>query len=321
VVCVILVMKKLVFLICLLLLAACTKHVEPAPVNETPVVNETVSEPEETLGRVVVAIGASGNVSVDSFVLQLTDLEAYDAKKDSWKKLTSTKTEFDLTGLYEENKLFIDTPLDPAQYTKLRFRINNADAMKDETEYDVSVPYSTITVDAILNVLNEENAFALAILVIDTSGLTIVGEKGYFKPSISVTTRTRGELTILSGDKVSAEGGDIETDEKNGVLDLYTAVQVASMMSDCSEDCVDACSGNTEGCQSTCEDGVEAGCESEDEDICREHCETYLTLFDCRDGCQEDDAAECTDYLQDRCGAGCDDSYAECNMTCTTNCR
>lgn len=311
-------MKKLVFLLCILLLVGCTKNAEPAPVNETPVVNETVAAPQESFGRVVVAVGATGALSFDQFTLQLTDLELYNAAKDSWKKLTSAKTEFDLVMLQDKKQLFIDTPLDPAQYTKLRFRINNADAVKETTEYSVSVPYTTVTVDALMDVVVDKTTTAE--IVIDGSVLTTFGEKGFLKPSVQVVTKTEADVTV-DNTIVAVAGGTVATDEKNGVLDLYTEAQVASMMKNCGEDCVDACSSSTDNCQTECEDGVEAGCESEDEDICREHCESYLPLFDCRDGCQESSAAQCTDYLQDRCGAGCDDAFTECNVTCATSCR
>lgn len=312
-------MKSWVIFLGLFVLVACAKVPAQVQVNES--VNVTPSAPvvDDALGRFVVLVGAEPDtVSVDEFTIQLADLEVYDAVTDSWKKVLSAKKSFELGALEGTHAVLIDTPLDVAKFTKLRFRLNNVDAVKELTEYDVSVPYSTVTMDADVRV--EKGKTAVAELVFDPSTLVLVGSKGYWKVGVRVETKEDARVTITDSE-ITILGGTMLTSEKNGVLDLYSEAQIANLMGDCAENCGDDCLNAVDPCTNTCEDAVESGCDSEDEDICRETCEGYMSLVDCREGCRKDDAAECTDYLVPRCSLGCTDTYADCNTTCTNNCR
>ncbi len=312
-------MKKLVLLFCLLFLAACAKPEVTVTQNVTANVTENkTAAPVETFGRIVVSVGSQGDIDLDTLIFEVTEVQAYLKAEDEWVKLTSAKVPFDLVALNNQQSILIDAPVDPGEYTQLKFRVNDAEGTKGDAEYEVVLPNTYFVVNTKLTVAKDKVSSAQIIFLPNT--ISLLADKGYMKPSVKIITTNDADV-IVEDKIITVTGGTPGSDDSHDVIDLYTEAQLLSMKTHCSSDCKDACVDTANDCVTSCEEKVENGCDTEDEDLCRDSCNEFMHPADCRDGCQESTVGGCMDHLVPRCSIGCSATLDTCNTTCSTNCR
>ncbi len=303
--------KKWLLLIVFLLVACSSKVPVESPV--IPNVTNTTPEPvevEEKLAQFVVA--TTGTVEgFDVFKLKVGEIELYDKTKDSWKKLSSEKVSVDIVA-NENPQLVIDVQMPPQEFTQMRFKLD-AEATKDNVEYDGEIPYGTITLPITLKLVETHPTGVLLTILPGT--VRLVGESAYITPSLkaevwdgveimnrTVTFTTLADTVVRSSDE------------------LFTVLQLNTSRESCIDDCSDACDTADDDCGAGCEDAVTAGCEAEDEDFCRDACNVFMHPVYCRDGCQEGTIDECQDYLVPRCTSTCSDDLVACKAACAVTC-
>ncbi|MBI4150841.1 DUF4382 domain-containing protein [Candidatus Woesearchaeota archaeon] len=313
-------MKKAVLLLLMVLvLVACGKSDIPTNETNTTALNSTnATIEEEALGRLVIAVTDAPVAMADltEFTLGISNVELYNMEKDSWKKIATAKTEFDIALLKDTGYVLLDVETTPETFEQIRFRIDVEGVFKEENK-DLELPYSTLTLPAKVTITDKQTSTILIDFTFDA--LDLIGPSIYWKPTIHIVTRNNADVTV-DNKLVTITNGDIITDETKGFEDLFTQEQITNQKGDCVEDCQETCTTAGSSCGDECQEKVTNGCETEDEETCRDACTPYIAPWDCRDGCQEDTSDECIDYLEPRCTSDCGNQTADCKLDCDVKC-